>query len=176
MHHFRKSIWLLAFPPISLVLAQSDGDPTSMSLETSSTTTTSTVTEAEVEQSTLATSITPSLALPPIVKSPILVSSQAHLFKRSAGHHTIKVGPGAENKFEPATLPDIPIGDVVSFEFYPSGHSVARADFENPCVPYESNGADRSGFWSGDQMLEAGVRAPVLTLKKYADCVSDINF
>ncbi|KAH4291061.1 hypothetical protein HBH64_124120 [Parastagonospora nodorum] len=112
--------------------------------------------EAEVEQSTLMITTTISSALPPIVTSPSLFASQAFLLKRSSTSHTIKVGPGTEFKFEPAVLPDVLIGDVISFEFYPKGHSVARADFEKPCVPYESNGANRDGFWSGEQMIETG--------------------
>lgn len=35
------------------------------------------------------------------------------------------------------------------FRFYPLNHSVARADFKNPCFPYELTGAGKVGFWSG---------------------------
>jgi plastocyanin len=36
------------------------------------------------------------------------------------------------------------VGDVVVFEFYPTNHSVVKADFDAPCVP-----ASGEIFWSG---------------------------
>jgi hypothetical protein len=43
-------------------------------------------------------------------------------------------------------------GDFLTFlvfRFYPQNHSVARADYMEPCIPYELTGAGRQGFWSG---------------------------
>jgi hypothetical protein len=67
--------------------------------------------------------------------------------------HLVKVGAGGF-KFEPDVLHNISIGDIVAFEFYPPDHSVARADFGSACVPYESTGKDRTGFWSGTQLVQ----------------------
>jgi hypothetical protein len=35
------------------------------------------------------------------------------------------------------------------FRFYPQNHSVARAEYEFPCIPYEYTGVSKVGFWSG---------------------------
>jgi hypothetical protein len=67
--------------------------------------------------------------------------------------HIVKVGAGGF-KFEPDVLHNISIGDIVAFEFYPPDHSVARADFGSACVPYEYTGKDRTGFWSGTQLVQ----------------------
>jgi len=42
--------------------------------------------------------------------------------------HTVAVGAGGF-KFTPDTLENVQVNDVVSFEFYPPDHSVARAEF-----------------------------------------------
>jgi hypothetical protein len=45
---------------------------------------------------------------------------------------------------------DLEISDnFLEFRFYPQNHSVARADYLSPCIPYELTGAGRVGFWSG---------------------------
>jgi hypothetical protein len=67
--------------------------------------------------------------------------------------HIVKVGAGGF-KFEPDVLHNISVGDIVAFEFYPPDHSVARADFGSACVPYEYTGKDRTGFWSGTQLVQ----------------------
>ncbi|KAF2221363.1 hypothetical protein BDZ85DRAFT_169882, partial [Elsinoe ampelina] len=54
----------------------------------------------------------------------------------------------ADHVFEPNNL-EASIGDTVVFEFYPLNHSVVRADYRYPCIPYEDTGADRRGFFSG---------------------------
>ena len=35
------------------------------------------------------------------------------------------------------------------FQFFPPNHSVVRAEYGYPCVPYELSGQDRVGFFSG---------------------------
>ena len=67
--------------------------------------------------------------------------------------HLVKVGAGGF-QFEPANLTNVQVGDVVTFEFYPLDHSVARAEFKSPCVPYEYTGKDKKGFWSDVQMVD----------------------
>ncbi|KAH8716961.1 hypothetical protein GQ44DRAFT_624454 [Phaeosphaeriaceae sp. PMI808] len=68
--------------------------------------------------------------------------------------HIIKAGVGGF-KFEPAQIPNVAVGDVVSFEFYPPDHSVARAEFGSACVPYEYTGKGKTGFWSGEQIVNS---------------------
>ncbi|KAH7089893.1 hypothetical protein FB567DRAFT_590684 [Paraphoma chrysanthemicola] len=67
--------------------------------------------------------------------------------------HIIKAGAGGF-KFEPQQITNVAIGDVVSFEFYPPDHSVARAEFGSACVPYEYSHRDKKGFWSGTQYVD----------------------
>jgi hypothetical protein len=37
---------------------------------------------------------------------------------------------------------------IVEFHFYPANHSVVRAEFDRPCVPYEMTGSGKTGFFS----------------------------
>ena len=41
------------------------------------------------------------------------------------------------------------------FQFFPPNHSVARAEYEYPCVPYELTGKDKVGFFSGFMAISA---------------------
>ncbi|KAL5417030.1 hypothetical protein PMIN04_007904 [Paraphaeosphaeria minitans] len=67
--------------------------------------------------------------------------------------HLVKVGAGGF-QFEPAELTNVSVGDIVTYEFYPLDHSVARAEYGSACVPYEYTGKDRTGFWSQTQWVE----------------------
>ena len=40
-------------------------------------------------------------------------------------------------------------GDTILFQFYPTNHSVIRAEYGYPCIPYEDTGVDKVGFFSG---------------------------
>ncbi|KAF2200257.1 hypothetical protein GQ43DRAFT_418430 [Delitschia confertaspora ATCC 74209] len=62
--------------------------------------------------------------------------------------HTVLVGSGGF-KFTPNKLENVNKGDTVTFEFYPKDHSVARAEYMSPCVPYEDTGKGKVGFYSG---------------------------
>lgn len=58
--------------------------------------------------------------------------------------HTIQVGPKSDpHQFVPANITANP-GDIVVFEFYPTNHSVVKADYLAPCVP-----ASGDIFYSG---------------------------
>ena len=58
--------------------------------------------------------------------------------------HTVQVGPkSSPHAYVPHSLTANP-GDVVVFEFYPTNHSVVKADFLAPCQP-----ADGNYFYSG---------------------------
>ena len=35
------------------------------------------------------------------------------------------------------------------FQFFPPNHSVARAEYGFPCIPYELTGTNKTGFFSG---------------------------
>ncbi|KAG9244717.1 hypothetical protein BJ878DRAFT_55859 [Calycina marina] len=61
--------------------------------------------------------------------------------------HTVAVGAVGHN-FDPSSV-EADIGDIVEYRFYPQNHSVGRAAFKQPCIPYEVTGTGRIGFWSG---------------------------
>ncbi|KAI0515189.1 hypothetical protein F5B22DRAFT_191966 [Xylaria bambusicola] len=60
----------------------------------------------------------------------------------------IAVGKGSFS-FIPNTVTAKP-GDEIIFEFWSTGHSVARSAFGFPCMPYEYIMPEATGFWSGD--------------------------
>ena len=35
------------------------------------------------------------------------------------------------------------------FAFFPPNHSVGRAEYQQPCIPFEDTGEKKVGFWSG---------------------------
>lgn len=41
------------------------------------------------------------------------------------------------------------------FDFYPQNHSVVRAEYKYPCIPYELTGVDKVGFFSGFEPVDA---------------------
>ncbi len=51
-------------------------------------------------------------------------------------NYTVQVGAGGFT-YNPSSLSDVAIGSVITFEFFPPDHSVARAAFGSACVPYE---------------------------------------
>ncbi|KAH7072374.1 hypothetical protein FB567DRAFT_201402 [Paraphoma chrysanthemicola] len=61
--------------------------------------------------------------------------------------HTIEVGL-ADHKFRPEST-EAAIGDTIEFLFYPANHSVVRAEYGYPCIPYEMTGSSKVGFFSG---------------------------
>ena len=61
--------------------------------------------------------------------------------------HTVAVGK-ATNQFQPNSINANP-GDIVTFQFYPKNHSVIRAEYGYPCVPYEDLHPGSLGFFSG---------------------------
>lgn len=51
--------------------------------------------------------------------------------------------------FTPNSINALP-GDIVTFKFWPGSHSVIRATYGRPCVPYEdTQGNSGQGFYSG---------------------------
>ena len=77
--------------------------------------------------------------------SPV-VTEHSDLLPRTAAAatHTVQVGgKTGPHQFVPSNITADP-GDTILFEFYPTNHSVAKADFLAPCVP-----ANSGEFWSG---------------------------
>lgn len=66
---------------------------------------------------------------------------------------TVEVGPG-DFIYKPDRLDNVLVNDTVLFQFYPPDHSVARAEYGNPCVPYEYTGKDKVGFFSGVKYVD----------------------
>ncbi|KAL9114540.1 MAG: hypothetical protein Q9227_001621 [Pyrenula ochraceoflavens] len=61
--------------------------------------------------------------------------------------HTVQVAKGGFT-----FVPDVVLakkGDVIEFDFFPDNHSVVRAEYGYPCIPYEDTGVDKIGFFSG---------------------------
>jgi hypothetical protein len=48
----------------------------------------------------------------------------------------------------------------LEFNFYPTNHSVVRAEYGFPCVPYEDTGVDKVGFFSGFRPVDAILLEP----------------
>jgi hypothetical protein len=49
---------------------------------------------------------------------------------------------------------------VIEFDFYPTNHSVIRAEYQYPCIPYEDTGVDKIGFFSGFKPVDAILTDP----------------
>ncbi|KAI8966287.1 hypothetical protein F5Y11DRAFT_343675 [Daldinia sp. FL1419] len=60
--------------------------------------------------------------------------------------HTVRVG--LQHDFQPDTIKANP-GDIIRFNFYPKNHSVVRADFKKPCIPWELTNDPAESFFSG---------------------------
>ncbi|KIX00901.1 uncharacterized protein Z518_09966 [Rhinocladiella mackenziei CBS 650.93] len=83
---------------------------------------------------------------------------------------TVAVGR-AGHTFEPDVL-QVGVGNYVAeFDFYPTNHSVIRAEYEYPCVPYELTGVDKVGFFSGFQPVDAILADP----PKWTVRINDTN-
>jgi plastocyanin len=53
--------------------------------------------------------------------------------------HTFQVGPKSDpHQYVPTEI-TANVGDIVVFEFYPTNHSVVKADYLAPCVPASGN-------------------------------------
>ena len=68
-------------------------------------------------------------------------SSAASTTSSSTGvaTHTIQVGPKSNpHQFVPTDI-TANVDDIVIFEFYPTNHSVVKADYLAPCVPASGN-------------------------------------
>jgi plastocyanin len=73
--------------------------------------------------------------------------------KSAAATWTITVGK-AEHKFQPDTV-QAEVGDLIVYDFFPPNHSVVRAEYGYPCVPYELTGKGKVGFFSDFHPVDA---------------------
>ncbi|OJD31543.1 extracellular serine-rich protein [Diplodia corticola] len=79
--------------------------------------------------------------------SAIATQSASSTTSSAATTHTVLVGK-ADHKFEPDVTQAL-AGDFIKFQFYPNNHSVVRAEYGYPCIPYEMTGVGKTGFYSG---------------------------
>lgn len=56
-------------------------------------------------------------------------------------------------KFSPENI-QVPVGDMIQFQFRAGNHSVVQSNFDNPCEPISMH-ADAEGFYSGYQLVAA---------------------
>ncbi|KAK4900514.1 hypothetical protein LTR27_002230 [Elasticomyces elasticus] len=68
--------------------------------------------------------------------------------------HTVTVAK-TPYAFDPQTVFAIP-GDIITFEFWSGNHSIIRAEYGYPCIPYEDVVGD-AGFFSGFEPVSEGV-------------------
>ncbi|KAF2260871.1 hypothetical protein CC78DRAFT_547197 [Lojkania enalia] len=72
----------------------------------------------------------------------------------SALAQTYTIQVGIDHKFKPEVT-QAEAGDLIKFEFFPTNHSVVRAEYEFPCIPYEMTGRGKVGFFSGFRPVDA---------------------
>ncbi|KAH7061002.1 hypothetical protein BKA63DRAFT_429780 [Paraphoma chrysanthemicola] len=104
-------------------------------------------------QASASTAIAATTAPPPSLSDNSAIPSSTKSVSIPPKVHLVQVGAGGF-QFEPAQLNNVSVGDVVTFEFYPPDHSVARAEYGKACMPYEYTGKDKTGFWSGTQWVD----------------------
>ena len=86
------------------------------------------------------------------------VFSSSYTTSSAPALHTVAVGSNGFSYNPNTTFADP--GDIVVFQFFPTNHSVIRAEYTdssecgaggcNPCVPYELNNPGKAGFHSGN--------------------------
>jgi plastocyanin len=98
-------------------------------------------------QSTLDTNLSPTVLATTLYPSQTSLQTISLSSSPLPRTHTIQVGL-ADHKMRPETT-QAAIGDTIEFAFYPTNHSVVRAEYGSPCIPYEMMGSSRRGFFSG---------------------------
>ncbi|KAK9773923.1 hypothetical protein AB5N19_05671 [Seiridium cardinale] len=72
---------------------------------------------------------------------------------------TTTVSVGANHDYNPDTVTALP-GDVIKFIFYPTNHSVVRAAYQHPCIPYDYVEVGGDTFFSGPEVSDVGSEQP----------------
>lgn len=98
-----------------------------------------------------------------------LLSGSSQTSSSAATTWTVSVGK-ATNQFTPDVI-QADVGDIVEFDFFPPNHSVVRAEYEYPCVPYELTGKGKVGFFSNFKPVDAILSNP----PKFSVRVNDSN-
>ncbi|ORY57851.1 uncharacterized protein BCR38DRAFT_413754 [Pseudomassariella vexata] len=80
----------------------------------------------------------------------------------AAATHTVLVG--AQHDFRPDSIV-ANAGDKILFKFYPQNHSVVRAEYKFPCVPYNYINPGGDTFFSGPMESQDGDDQPSWTLE-----------
>ncbi|KAE9375856.1 hypothetical protein N431DRAFT_370749 [Stipitochalara longipes BDJ] len=94
-----------------------------------------------------------------LLPSALLSAAQSPTTSSAVPTHTIAAGADPF-KFTPNEV-NANVGDIIEFRFYPTNHSVARAEYLFPCIPYEVTGVNKVGFWSGfEPIYIVGVDQP----------------
>jgi plastocyanin len=114
-----------------------------------------------------ATSDKPSTNIATGTSSPTAVQSSTSTSSSSTQTHTIQVGL-ADHKMRPETI-EAAVGDIVEFDFYPLNHSVVRAEYGFPCIPYDMTGSEKTGFFSGFRPVDKVLDNP----PKYSVRIND---
>lgn len=55
----------------------------------------------------------------------------------AAATHTVTVGGPGGLVYQPEQLEDVPVGDMIVFEFLAQNHTVTQSGFDTPCEPLE---------------------------------------
>ncbi|KXJ86233.1 hypothetical protein Micbo1qcDRAFT_236963 [Microdochium bolleyi] len=72
---------------------------------------------------------------------------------------TFTVRVGLQHDFQPNKVL-AKKGDVIHFDFFPKNHSVVKAEFKNPCIPYDVARPGGSMFFSGMKQSQQGDEPP----------------
>jgi len=93
-----------------------------------------------------------------------MTSSATATATAAAATKTIIVGFDG-HAFSP-NMTEANTGDTIEFDFYPGNHSVVRSEYMFPCVPYETTGNGKTGFFSGfyNVAAQSTVRLPRASL------------
>lgn len=111
------------------------------------------------------------LVAPLLAQSSLITSALSPSSTSSAVAQTHTISVGIDHKFKPEVT-QAEAGDVryiactllakmltstklIEFLFFPPNHSVVRAEYEFPCIPYEMTGRGKVGFFSGFRPVDA---------------------
>lgn len=99
------------------------------------------------------------LITPLVAQSSLITSAASPSATSSALAQTHTISVGIDHKFKPEVT-QAEAGDLIEFLFFPPNHSVVRAEYEFPCIPYEMTGRGKVGFFSGFRPVDAILADP----------------
>jgi plastocyanin len=98
--------------------------------------------------------------------------------------HTVLVGSGGDFQYHPNSI-NASVGDVISFQFYPTNHSVIRGEYTgseacgsggcNPCVPVELIDTTVPPFASKNFLTQELPSAANMAMQSYNLTVNDTS-